>query len=290
MERIGFIGTGIMGLPMARNLLKAGYSLTVHNRTRQKAQPILDEGAKWADSPADVATASDIVITCVTDTPDVREVLLGPKGVIHGAHEGLICVDTSTISPTATKEMAEVLNEKSVMLLDAPISGGESGAIEGKLSIMMGGPKKAFDKVKPVMEVMGRTVTWCGPVGSGQITKLANQIMVIHTLMSMAEGLAFAERAGLNLDTTWNVTRAGAAGSHSLSVLGRKAINGDFKPAFMVDLQLKDLRLVTEYADQIGQPLPGTALVRELLKVLQARGRGRDGTQSLFEVIRELSG
>ena len=290
MERIGFIGTGIMGLPMARNLLKAGYALTIHNRTRQKAQPLLDEGAKWADSPADVAAASDILITCVTDTPDVREVLLGPKGIIHAAHNGLICVDTSTISPTATKEMAETLKKKSVTLLDAPLSGGEIGAIEGKLSIMMGGPKEAFDKVKPVMEVMGKAVTWCGPVGSGQITKLANQIMVVHTLMSMAEGLAFAEKAGLDLDTTWNVTRAGAAGSHSLSVLGRKAIDGDFRPAFMVDLQLKDLRLVTEYADQIGQPLPGTALVRELLKALQARGRGRDGTQSLFEVIRELGG
>jgi len=279
-----------MGLPMARNLLKAGYALTIHNRTRQKAQPLLDEGAKWADSPADVAAASDILITCVTDTPDVREVLLGPKGIIHAAHNGLICVDTSTISPTATKEMAETLKKKSVTLLDAPLSGGEIGAIEGKLSIMMGGPKEAFDKVKPVMEVMGKAVTWCGPVGSGQITKLANQIMVVHTLMSMAEGLAFAEKAGLDLDTTWNVTRAGAAGSHSLSVLGRKAIDGDFRPAFMVDLQLKDLRLVTEYADQIGQPLPGTALVRELLKALQARGRGRDGTQSLFEVIRELGG
>ncbi len=288
MERIGFIGTGIMGLPMGRNLLKAGYALTVHNRTRQKAQPLLDEGAKWADSPADVAAASDILITCVPDTPDVREVLLGPKGIIHAAHSGLVCVDTSTISPTATKEMAETLKKKAVTLLDAPLSGGEIGAIEGKLSIMMGGPKEAFDKVKPIMEVMGKTVTWCGPVGSGQITKLANQIMVIHTVMSMAEGLAFAEKAGLDLDTTWNVTRAGAAGSHSLSVLGRKAIDGDFKPAFMVDLQLKDLRLVTEYADKIGQPLPGTALVCELLKVLQARGRGRDGTQALFEVIREL--
>jgi 3-hydroxyisobutyrate dehydrogenase len=288
MERIGFIGTGIMGLPMARNLLKSGYNLTVHNRTQQKTQPLIDEGAKWADSPMETAVVSDILITCVNDTPNVQEVLLGEKGVIYAAHNGLICVDMSTISPTATKEMAEILNIKSVTLLDAPVSGGESGAINGHLSIMMGGPKEAFEKIKPIMMVMGKNVTWCGLVGSGQMTKLANQIMVIHTLMSMAEGLVFAEKAGLDLETTWNVTRAGAAGSHSLSVLGRKAIDGDFKPAFMVDLQLKDLRLITEYAGRIGQPLPGTALVHELLKILQAHGRGRDGTQSLFEVIREL--
>jgi 3-hydroxyisobutyrate dehydrogenase len=287
-ERIGFVGTGIMGKPMAHNLLKAGYRLTIHNRTRAKAEQLLPEGAAWAANPAEVATRSDIVISCVTDTPDVRSVLLGENGVIAAARPGLICVDMSTISPAATKQMGQILESKGVTLIDAPVSGGEIGAIEGKLSIMMGGPKEAVERVRPIMEVMGQTVTHCGPLGSGQITKLANQIMVIHTIMSLAEGFAFAEKAGLDLETTLKVTSAGAASSHSLRALGPKVIAGDLKPAFMVDLQQKDLRLVLEYAEQVKQPLPGVALAKQLLAVLQAQGRGRDGTQALVDVIRQL--
>lgn len=287
-EKIGFIGTGIMGAPMAHNLLKAGYKVAVHNRTKAKADHLIAGGAAWADSPADVAKDSNIVITCLPDTPDVEQVLLGQKGVIEAAKPGLICIDMSTISPAATKEMGSALSAKGVTLIDAPISGGEIGAIEAKLSIMMGGPKKAVEKVRPIMEVMGRTVIHCGPLGAGQITKLANQIMCIHTIMSIAEGFAFAEKAGLDLETTLKATSAGAAGSHSLKVLGPKIIAGDFKPAFMVDLQQKDLRLVAEYAEKLKQPLPGVALARQLLAQLQAQGRGRDGTQALVEVIRQL--
>ncbi len=288
-QKIGFIGTGIMGEPMVRNLLKAGYAVAVHNRTKSKAQALLSEGATWAENPAKAAESSDVVITCVTDTPDVREVLLGGRGVIKGAAAGLICVDMSTISPAATKQMGAELAAKGVTLIDAPISGGQIGAIEGRLSIMAGGPREAFEKILPIMKVMGKTVTHCGPLGSGQMTKLANQIMVIHTIMSISEGLAFAEKAGLDLETTVEVTSAGAAASHSLKALGPKIIAGDFKPAFMVDLQLKDLRLVMEYAEQLKQPLPGTALARQLLAALQAQGRGRDGTQALIDVIRQLS-
>lgn len=287
-QRIGFIGTGIMGGPMASNLLRAGYDVTVHNRTKSKAEKVLSEGAKWADSPAAAAQNTEVVITCVTDTPDVQKVLLGDNGVIKSSHEGLICVDNSTISPTVTKQIGEQLAAREVTLIDAPVSGGQNGALEAKLSIMMGGPQDAVEKVRPIMNAIGRTVTYCGPLGSGQVTKLVNQVMVVHTLMSVAEGLAFARKAGLDLETTYNVTTAGAAGSHSLKVLGRKIIDGDFRPAFMVDLQMKDLRLVEEYAEQIRQPLPGVALVKELLSVLQARGRGRDGTQALFDIIREL--
>jgi 3-hydroxyisobutyrate dehydrogenase len=287
-EKVGFIGTGIMGEPMARNLLKAGYSLTVHNRTKARAEELLTEGAAWAASSAGVARNSDVVITCVTDTPDVKQVLLGEDGVIEAPKPGLICIDMSTISPAATKQMGQVLQAKGVTLVDAPVSGGEIGAIEGKLSIMMGGPQKAVEKVRPIMEVMGRTVTYCGPLGSGQITKLANQIMCIHTMMSIAEGFAFADKAGLDLETTLKVTSAGAAGSHSLKAFGPKIIAGDLKPAFMVDLQQKDLRLVLEYAEQLKQPLPGVALAKQLLAVLQAQGRGRDGTQALVDVIRQL--
>lgn len=287
-EKIGFIGTGIMGAPMAHNLLKAGYEVAVHNRTKVKADRLIAGGAAWADSPADVAKDSNIVITCLPDTPDVEQVLLGQKGVIEAAKPGLICIDMSTISPAATKEMGTELAVKGVTLIDAPISGGEIGAIEAKLSIMMGGPKKAVEKVRPIMQVMGRTVIHCGPLGAGQITKLANQIMCIHTIMSIAEGFAFAEKAGLDLETTLKVISAGAAGSHSLKTLGPKIIAGDFKPAFMVELQQKDLRLVAEYAEKLKQPLPGVALARQLLAQLQAQGRGRDGTQALVEVIRQL--
>lgn len=289
-ERIGFIGTGIMGRPMAHNLLKAGFAVTVNNRTKAKAKQILAEGAVWASSPAIVANNSDVVITCVPDTPDVREVLLGKNGVIEAARPGLICVDMSTISPAATKHIGEALAARGVTLIDAPVSGGEIGAIEGKLSIMIGGPKEVVEKVRPIMEAMGRTVTYCGPLGCGQVMKLVNQVMVVHTIMSIAEGFAFAEKAGLDLETTLKVTSAGAASSHSLKALGPKIIAGDFKPAFMVDLQQKDLRLVLEYADQLKQPLPGVALVRQLLAVLQAQGRGRDGTQALVDVIRQLGG
>jgi 3-hydroxyisobutyrate dehydrogenase len=287
-DRLGYIGTGIMGGPMTRNLLRAGYAVTVHNRTKAKADALLAEGANWAPTAADVARNSDIVITCVPDTPDVRQVLLGKNGVIEAARPGLICVDMSTISPAATKEMGQVLQEKAVTLIDAPVSGGEIGAIEGKLSIMMGGPPEAVKKVRPVMEVMGKKVSYCGPLGSGQMTKLVNQVMVVHTIMSIAEGFAFAEKAGLDLQTTLEVTSAGAAASHSLRALGPKIIGGDFKPAFMVDLQQKDLRLVLEYAEQLKQPLPGVALASQLLTVLQAQGRGRDGTQALVDVIRQL--
>ncbi|MBN1124019.1 MAG: NAD(P)-dependent oxidoreductase [Sedimentisphaerales bacterium] len=287
-ERIGFIGTGIMGSPMACNLLRAGYTVTVHNRTKDKALESLNIGALWADSPAMTSRDADVVITCVTDTPDVEAVLLGPEGVIQSAKKGLICIDMSTISPTVTRQMGKVLAEKGVQLLDAPISGGQKGAIEAKLSIMIGGPAKSIEKVRPILQVMGRTITHCGPLGSGQTTKLANQVMVIHTIMSIAEGLAFAERAGLDLEITLAATSAGAAGSHSLKVLGPRIIAGDMKPAFMVDLQLKDLKLVMEYTRQIHQPLPGVALAEQLLQALSSQGRGRDGTQALVDVIRGL--
>jgi 3-hydroxyisobutyrate dehydrogenase len=185
--------------------------------------------------------------------------------------------------------MGQKLSAAGTTLLDAPVSGGEIGAIEAKLSIMIGGPAQAVEKVRPILELLGRTVTHCGPLGCGQMTKLVNQVMVIHTIMSIAEGLAFAEKAGLDLETTLKVTSAGAASSHSLKALGPKIIAGDFKPAFMVDLQQKDLRLVLECADQMKLPLPGTALVHQLFTALQARGRGRDGTQALIDVIRQLA-
>lgn len=289
-EKIAFIGTGIMGAPMALNLRRAGYEVTVHTRTRTKAQPVIEAGARWADSPALAAKDADVAISCVMDTPDVRAVLLGPDGAVHGGRRGLICIDMSTISPQATLEMAGELAGRGITLLDAPVSGGQIGAIEAKLSIMVGGPEEAVERVRPILETMGRSIVHCGPVGSGQMTKLANQVMVIHTIMSLAEGLAFAKKAGLDLRKVLEATTMGAAGSNSLKVLGPKVLAGDWKPAFKVDLQLKDLRLIMETAREMGQPLPGTALAQQLLATLAAKGRGQDGTQALFEVIEGLGG
>ncbi len=263
--RIAFIGTGIMGRPMALNLLKAGFVLTVHTRTKSKAQEVIKAGAAWADNPAQAAEKADVVITCLPDTPDVRQVLLGKGGVIESARPGLICIDMSTISPFETQQMAKILAEKKVILIDAPVSGGQIGAEQAKLSIMAGGPREYVEKVRPIFEAMGRNITYCGPSGFGQITKLANQVMVIHTIMSISEGLAFAASSGLDLETTLAATIAGAASSHSLKALGPKIIAGDFKPGFMVDLQLKDLKLVLEYAEKVNQPLPGVVLAKELL-------------------------
>jgi len=287
-QQLAFIGLGIMGAPMTLNLLKAGYRVTVHTRTKSKAAEVLAAGAVWADSPAQAAQIADIIFTCLPDTPDVEKVLLGSDGVIQSAKPGAVCVDHSTISPDATVRMAEQLAVRHITLLDAPVSGGQKGAIEAKLSIMIGGPQEVVQSIRPVLNAMGTAITWCGPVGSGQTTKLVNQIMVIHTIMSIGEGLAFAKRAGLNLDTTLAATSAGAASSRSLVNLGPKILAGDFAPAFKVDLQLKDLRLVQETARKIGQPLPGTALAAELLGILAAKGRGSQGTQALYEVILSL--
>lgn len=288
-EKIGYIGLGIMGLPMAGHLLKAGYSLTVFSRTKSKADALLAAGAKWANSPAEVANASDVVITCLPDTPDVQAVLTGQSGVQSVQKAGQICIDMSTIAPNATQALSKRLAQDGITLLDAPVSGGQNGAIEAKLSIMVGGEKAALEKVRPILETLGRTITHCGPSGYGQMTKLVNQVMVVHTIMSIAEGLAFAEKAGLDLQTTFDATSAGAAGSHSLKILGPKIIAGDLKPAFAIDLQQKDLRLVLEFAEQIKQPLPGIALIKQLFTVLQAQGRGRDGTHALVDVIRQLA-
>jgi 3-hydroxyisobutyrate dehydrogenase len=286
--KVGFIGMGIMGSPMAVNLINAGHEVYVYTRTRVKADRAIAAGAHWCDSPADTARNVDVLITCVTDTPDVRAVLLGENGVIGTGRQGLICIDMSTISPAATVEIGKILAEKGIRFIDAPVSGGQKGAEESKLSIMVGGGKADIDAVMPLFEAMGRQITHCGPLGSGQKTKLVNQVMVIHTIMSISEGFALAEKAGLDLKTTYDATSRGAAGSHSLTNLGVKIIEGDMKPAFMVDLQVKDLKLVLEYADQLKQPLPGVGLVMQLMTSLQARGRGRDGTQALVDVIRQL--
>ncbi len=275
---------------MARNVMAAGYPLTVWNRTRAKADRLLSEGAAWADSPAAVASVSDVVITIVSDTPDVEEVILGPEGVIHGARPGMVVIDMSTISPHATIRIAQRLAEVGVEMLDAPVSGGDIGAREGTLSIMVGGKPEVFERCLPLFRAMGRRITHVGPSGAGQFTKLVNQIIVVGNTLAMAEGLVFAARAGLDLRKVLEAVSAGAAGSWMLSHRGPQIVQGDFRPGFTVRLQQKDVRLVLEAAREMALPLPGTALIHQLYHAVEARGLEDEGNHALIKALEWLAG
>lgn len=286
--RIGWIGLGIMGRPMAANLLRAGYRLTVFSRRRSSADQLVSAGAAWAPSPAGVATASDIVFTMVTDSAAVEEVVLGEEGVLAGAHPGLILVDMSTIAPAVSRKVAAEGEKRQVRCLDAPVSGGEKGAREGTLSIMVGGDAGTLAACRPLLEVLGKKITYVGPAGAGQTLKLVNQVVCGLNLLAMAEGLALANRAGLNLETVLDAITGGSAGSWMVANLGPKAAASDFAPGFMVKLQQKDLRLALEMAAELAQPLPGTALVNQLFRYLEARGEADEGTQALYKVLQQL--
>lgn len=288
-QQIAFIGLGIMGLPMAGHLLNAGHRLTVHTRTRSKASALLDSGAAWASTPADAARNAKVVFVCVPDTPDVERVLVGEAGVIESAQPGAIVIDHSTISPIATRTLAKRLAEKRITLLDAPVSGGDVGARNATLSIMCGGDRSAFDQVQPLLRHLGKTITYCGESGAGQLTKLVNQILVLNTLLAVSEAMTFVKKCGLDPATTLQAVGAGAARSWQLEMLGPKIASGDFAPGFMVDLAQKDLRLVLEHADQTGLSLPATALVHQLYNTVQAMGGGSEGTQALYRALERLN-
>jgi len=287
-NNLAFIGLGIMGLPMAGHLLAAGHHVAVNTRTKLKAETLLAKGAAWADSPAAAAKNADVVFVCVTDTPDVHAVLLGKAGLLESARPGLIVVDHSTISPSVTREMAQELSAKGAILLDAPISGGDVGARNATLSIMVGGDEDAFKKVRPLLQIMGKTITHCGPSGAGQLTKLVNQILVSVTNLAVSEALVFARNNGLNAEKTIAALSGGAAGSWQLANLGPRMLKGDFAPGFTIDLQQKDLRLVLEAAAKAKTPLPALALVHQLFTSAQAAGKGREGTQALFSVVEKM--
>jgi 3-hydroxyisobutyrate dehydrogenase len=290
MEKIGFIGLGIMGRPMCLNLLKAGYHLSVYNRTKLKAEEIIKSGANWCNSPKDVAAQSDIIITIVTDTPDVEEVILGDNGVIHGVKSGSVVVDMSTISPSVTRAIALQLQKIQVGMLDAPVSGGDTGAQQGALAIMVGGEEDVFQRCLPVFQVLGKSVTHVGGNGMGQTVKLCNQILVAITNMAVSEALVYAKESGVDLATMIEAVKGGAAGSWQLSNLGPKMIERDFTPGFMIDLQQKDLRLAMESAAEMGLPLSALELVHKLYSDCQSHGEGKEGTQALIKSIERLSG
>lgn len=289
-ETIGFIGLGIMGQGMARNLLKAGFSVNVWNRTGSKMTSLIEIGANNTDSPADLASKSDIVITCVSDTPDVEAVVLGENGVIYGLKEGSLLVDMSTISPQTTREIADRLAQKGVHMLDAPISGGSEGAANGTLSIMVGGDDAQVARAMPAFEAMGKTITHVGASGAGQTVKLVNQILVVVTMLGVGEALLLAQAGGLDLQKTLDAVSQGAAGSWMLSNRGPQVIERDWRPGFTIDLQQKDLRLVLEAADQMGVPMLGTGLVFQLYRSLQQQGLGSDGNHALAKALENLSG
>ena len=289
-EKIGFIGLGIMGQGMAHNILRAGFSLTVWNRTASKMEPLVIEGATAASNPAQVAAQSDIIVICVSDTPDVEAVIKGEGGVLEGARSGSLVIDCSTISPIVTRQLAEALAGRQVAMLDAPVSGGSEGAAQGTLSIMVGGEAKDFGRALPVLQAMGKKITHVGANGAGQTVKLVNQILVVGHALALSEALLFAQAGGVDLQKTIEAVSAGAAGSWMLSNRGPQVSRRDWRPGFTVDLQQKDVRLVLDAADELGVPLPGTALIHQLYRTLQARGLGGDGNHALVKALEHLAG
>lgn len=289
-ECIGFIGLGIMGQGMARNLLRAGFDLSVWNRTAARMEPLLAAGARAAASPAELAGRCSVVITCVSDTPDVEDVVLGEQGAIHGLQAGSLLIDMSTISPQATQTMSRRLAENGVHMLDAPVSGGSEGAARGTLSIMVGGEEEQVARATPLLQAMGQSITHVGGQGAGQMVKLVNQILVVVTMLGVGEALIFAQAGNLDLQKTLDAVSQGAAGSWMLSNRGPQVIARDWRPGFMVDLQQKDLRLVLEAGDALGVPLLGTSLVFQLYRTLQQAGLGGEGNHALVKALEQLAG
>jgi 2-hydroxy-3-oxopropionate reductase len=288
--RIGFIGLGIMGRPMAKNLLKAGFAVTAFNRSEPPRRELAAAGARIAASPAEAARDAEVVITMVTDSPDVEAVCLGEEGVIAGAAPGTIVVDMSTISPEVTRRVGAKLAVRGIRMLDAPVSGGDTGAIAGTLSIMVGGDAEDLARVRPVFEAMGKRIVHCGPLGAGQTVKLCNQIAVTLTNLAVCEALVFAQKNGVDPAKVIEALSAGAAGSWQLSNLGPRMLRRDFAPGFKVRLQRKDLRLALENAQAHAAALPGLALVSQLFGAVEAAGLGEEGTQALVTALEALNG
>lgn len=288
--KVGFVGLGTMGVGMARNLARAGFPLALSTRTLSKAQALAGElGAKAFGAPEEVARVSDVVVSCLPDSPEVEEVHLGPHGTVRGAASGAIVIDSSTIAAEAARSIAERLAKSGVSFLDAPVSGGQKGAAEGTLTFFVGGDAAALERARPVLSAMGKRITHLGPSGSGQLGKAVNQIVVANTLLAVSEGMALAQKAGLPMPALHEALMGGAASSWMLDVLGRKMMDRDFKPAFAIKHQQKDLAIVLKTAREKGVPLPGTALVHQLLSALEAQGRGEEGTQALLTLYERMT-
>jgi 2-hydroxy-3-oxopropionate reductase len=290
MKKVGFIGLGIMGKPMAKNLLKAGYPLTVYDVRPEPVQELVKLGAKKGNNSADVAAQNEVVITMLPNSPDVKEAVLGKNGVLDGAKEGLILIDMSSIAPLVSIEVSKKASEKGVKMLDAPVSGGEPKAIEGTLAIMVGGPQDVFDEVKAILEVMGASVTLVGEIGSGNITKLANQIIVALNIAAMSEAMLLATKAGVDPEKVYNAIRGGLAGSTVLDAKVPLALQGNFKPGFRIELHIKDLTNALETAHELDVPIPLSSQVLEYMHALKVDGHGGDDHGGLIQFYERLAG
>ncbi|NPV76080.1 MAG: NAD-binding protein [Anaerolineae bacterium] len=290
MKRIGYIGLGIMGKSIARNILKAGFPLVVHNRSRAAVDELVAEGAEPAFSPAEVASKVDIVFTNLPDSPDVEQAALGEMGIIAGAHSGLIFVDNSTIKPSTTRLIADRLGEEGIACLDAPVSGGDIGAQQGTLAIMVGGPASALEEVRPVFEAMGKTITHVGDSGAGQVAKAANQIMVAAQMVAMAELLIFAQKAGADPRRVVEAIRGGAAQCWTLDVKSPRIFEGNRSPGFKARMQLKDMKIVLETAQQYGIPLVSAAVHTQLYEAMVQNGLGELDNSGILTLIEQMAG
>lgn len=289
-KTVGFIGLGIMGKPMAKNLIKAGYKLVVFDVNKDVVKEVVEYGAKEGQSAKEIGQKADVVITMLPDSPHVREVILGQNGVLEGAKPGTIIVDMSSIAPMVTKEIAAIADEKGVEMLDAPVSGGEPKAIEGTLAIMVGGSEAIFNKLKDLLLVMGASVVYAGDIGSGNVTKLANQIIVALNIAAMSEAMVLATKAGVDPEKVYNAIRGGLAGSTVLDAKMPLVLNGNFKPGFRIELHIKDLRNALDTAHEIGVPVPLTSLVMESMQALKVDGRSKDDHGGLIQFYEKLAG
>ena len=287
---VGFIGLGIMGRPMAKNLLKAGYPLVVHSRSQGPVDEVVGAGAKAAGSPGDVAAQVDVLITMLPNSPDVELVALGKNGIVERAKSNLLFLDMSTISPIVSQKVGKALSAKGVRMLDAPVSGGEKGAIDAALSIMVGGEKADFDAALPIFQAMGKTITHLGPLGAGGFTKLANQIIVAVNLTALGEALTLARKAGLDRSLTLKALSGGLAGSKCLDQKTPNYVSGTYNPGFKIDLHFKDLGLIMESSRALGVPLPCTAVVQELFNALRVKGSGGLDHSGVITLLEELAG
>ena len=288
--RIGWIGTGVMGSSMCGHLMSKGFPATVSNRTREKAQSLLEKGADWADTPKDVAEKSDVVFAIVGFPQDVREVFLGEQGALRGAKAGTILVDMTTSEPSLAVEIAEAAKEKGAFSVDAPVSGGDVGAKEARLSIMIGGEKDIVDALNPCWEAMGKTIVHQGPAGAGQHTKMVNQTLISSMMIGVCEALLYGYKAGLDLETVMKSVSTGAAGSWSLSNLGPRIMANNFDPGFFVEHFIKDMGIALAESRRMGLSMPGLALAEQLYQSVKAKGWGRNGTHALMLALAEMSG
>ncbi|OCB99540.1 3-hydroxyisobutyrate dehydrogenase [Bacillus amyloliquefaciens] len=283
-KTVGFIGLGVMGNSMAAHILEAGYPVLVYTRTKQKAEEILNKGAVWQETVKDLSEKADIIITMVGYPSDVEEIYLGENGVLRHAKEGAFVIDMTTSKPSLAKKIAEKAKEKSIHALDAPVSGGDIGARNGTLAIMAGGEKEAFEACLPLFSVMGENIQYQGPAGSGQHTKMCNQIAIAAGMVGVAEAMAYAEKSGLNPEQVLKSITTGAAGSWSLSNLAPRMLKGDFAPGFYVKHFIKDMGIALEEAELMGEEMPGLALAKSLYDKLSAQGEENSGTQSIYKL------